>query len=71
MGKVHFEWVEGQLVISQCDKMKTDPTCCNACKNRFQCFTERVKHNPVKVKSGEIPRLSDLLKVVDDIGNTD
>lgn len=64
MGKLHFEWNEGQLVISQCDKMATDPKFCDECKYRFQCFTERSKPSSVKLETNKIPKLSKLLEEI-------
>jgi hypothetical protein len=65
MGKLHFEWKEGQLIISQCDKIKTDPNQCNECKHRFQCFTERPKPSSARLNTGQIPELSKLLKEIE------
>jgi len=62
VSKLEFNWDGKELVIKQCDKIKTAPQSCNACKYRFQCFTERIKTNDARVSSAEVTKLSDILK---------
>lgn len=71
MGKLDLQWNGDELIIKQCDKMKTAPHECDECEKRFVCFTERVKPNDKKVSSKLVTRLSDIMKEVDRIGNGD
>jgi len=67
-GKLEFKWNGEELVIKQCDKMKTSSQECDTCKYRFVCFTERVKPDDTKVSSKKVTRLSDIMKAVERIG---
>ena len=66
-GKLEFNWNGEELVIKQCDKMKTSPKECETCDNRFVCFTVRVKPDDTEVSSKKVTRLSDIIKAVDKI----
>ena len=67
-GKLEFKWNGEELVIKQCDKMKTSPNECETCNNRFVCFTVRVKPDDTEVSSKKTARLSDIMKAVEKIG---
>ena len=62
MGKLEFNWNGEELIIGQCDKMKTSPQECELCKHRFVCFTERVEPNDTQISSTKTPKLSDMLR---------
>lgn len=67
-GKLDFEWDGEELVIQQCDKMKTAPHKCETCKHRFVCFTERVKPDGIKISSKHFAHLDDIIKVIEKLG---
>jgi len=68
MGKLEFKWNGEELIVKQCDKMKTSPHECETCNSRFVCFTVRIKPDDTKVSSKDTPRLSDIMKAVERIG---
>jgi len=68
MGKLEFDWNDTELIVKQCNKMKTSSLECDTCKHRFVCFTERVEPNDTEVSSKEVTRLSDIMKAVERIG---
>ena len=65
MGKLHFEFDEkGNMVISQCDFITTEPKKCDDCKHRFECFTERTKASKATLNSAIFPNLNDMMKQI-------
>lgn len=44
--------------------MKTSPKSCNKCNHRFICYTEREDLTNTEVSSGDIPKLSEILKEI-------
>lgn len=67
---LEFKWDGDELVITRCDKMKSTPQECNTCEHRFVCFTERIEPNNIKITSAKIPKLSDMLKELENVDRT-
>lgn len=66
---LRFDWNGKELIIKQCNKMKTHPHECETCSSRFICFTERTKYSDAEISSASTQKLSDILKELENVNN--